>query len=273
MLKKFKNHTFITICIALSSALCFIGNSPAPAQSQGTCETSMTVFGISAPYCTVSVAPKIAGTVEAIPFNEGEAVKSGEVILVLEKTDYELQVDFAKTQVERAKVALAQANLELQRLSELVKNNSASVQSKDNATFAKMSAQANLNAAVASLRIAENSLANATILSPLNGFVSIKYKEYGDFVDKGKPVYDLVSLDVIKAKLKIPELMLPKVKKGDIVDISVDSYPDTIFKGEISEIKPVGDPLTHFFEVSAIIKNADYKLKAGMFLKASITSK
>ncbi|HOD39930.1 MAG TPA: efflux RND transporter periplasmic adaptor subunit [Candidatus Wallbacteria bacterium] len=236
-------------------------------------ETEILVFGSSAPCRTVSIAAKVAGNVEYMPFAEGDYVKSGEVVLKVEKTDYELQVALARTQVERAKIALEQADVEFKRLNELFKSNSASVQMKDNALFAKLSAQANLNTADASLKIAENMLKNAEICAPMNGFVSVKHREPGDFADKAKPVYDIVDLDTIKANLKVPELLIAKIKKGDKIDISVDVYPGETFSGEIYEINPVGDALTHFFKVSATIKNTEHKLKAGMFLKATIKTK
>lgn len=239
--------------------------NPAAPASEG-----ITVFGATSAYRTVSISAKVAGNAEYMPFIEGDFVKSGEVVLRVEKTDYALQVALARTQVERAKIALEQAEVEFNRANELFKSNSASVQMKDNAFFAKQSAQANLSTAVASLRIAENMLANTEICSPMDGFVSVKHRESGDFADKGKPVYDLVDLGSIKANLKVPELLIAKIKKGDRIDISVDAYPNETFAGEIHEISPVGDPLTHFFKVTAIIKNPEHKLKAGMFLKAVI---
>lgn len=235
-----------------------------------TGENEITVFGSSAPYRTVSISAKAGGTVEYMPFAEGDYIKSGEVVLRVEKTDYELQAALAHTQIERAKIALEQANADYKRLEELFKSNSTSVQAKDNAFYAKLSAQANLNSAVANLKIAENMLNNTIITAPMNGFVSVKYREPGDFADKAKPVYDIVDLDLIKANLKVPELLISKIKKGDKIDISVDAYPGETFKGEIYEINPIGDQLTHFFKVNAIIQNPDHKLKAGMFLKAVI---
>ncbi len=235
-----------------------------------TGENEITVFGSSAPYRTVSISAKAGGTVEYMPFAEGDYIKSGEVVLRVEKTDYELQAALAHTQIERTKIALEQANADYKRLEELFKSNSTSVQAKDNAFYAKLSAQANLNSAVANLKIAENMLNNTIITAPMNGFVSVKYREPGDFADKAKPVYDIVDLDLIKANLKVPELLISRIKKGDKLDISVDAYPGETFKGEIYEINPIGDQLTHFFKVNAIIQNPDHKLKAGMFLKAVI---
>ncbi len=235
-----------------------------------TGENEIIVFGSSAPYRTVSISAKVGGNVEYMPFAEGDYIKSGEVVLRVEKTDYELQAALADTQIERAKIALEQAGSDYKRLEELFKSNSASVQAKDNAFYAKLSAQANLNSAIANHKIAENMLNNTEITAPMNGFVSVKHREPGDFADKAKPVYDIVDLDLIKANLKVPELLISKIKKGDKIDISVDAYPGETFKGEIYEINPIGDQLTHFFKVNAIIQNTDHKLKAGMFLKAVI---
>lgn len=237
---------------------------------QATAETEIVVYGTAAPFQTVDISSKVAGNIEFLPFLEGDSVKTGEVLFKIDKVDYALQVNAAKTQVERAKVALDQASLEYQRASELVRSNSASVQAKDNANFARLAAQASLNSADAALKIAENTLGNTQMIAPMNGVIATKYREIGDFIDKGKPVLQLVNLDQIKAKLRVPELLVSKIKKGDKISISVDSYESDTFTGEIYEIKPVGDSLTHFFEVTAIIKNTEKKLKAGMFLKATI---
>lgn len=233
-------------------------------------EAEIVVYGIAAPVKKVDISAKVGGILEQMPFNEGDQVKSGEVLFVIEKTDYQLQVDLAKTQVERAQLALAQAKLENERAEDLFQKNSASSQARDNANFAFLGARTALASAIASLKIAENSLNNTVAYAPMNGIVSTKMRETGDFLDKGKPVLQLVNLETIKATLKVPELIISKVKKGDRVDITVDAYEKSVFSGEIYEIKPVGDQITHFFEVTALIKNPDQKLKAGMFLEARI---
>jgi len=241
-----------------------------PSYKVSSDESEIVVYGIAAPIKKVEVSAKVGGTLEYLPFLEGDTVKSGEVLFVIEKTDYELQVELAKTQVERAQVAVAQAKLENERADDLFKKNSASSQTRDNANFAYLSARSALSSAVANLKIAENFLKNTVIYAPMNGIVSSKIREAGDFMDKGKPVLQMVNLETIKANLKIPELIISKIKKGDRVDITVDAYEKTTFAGEIYEIKPLGDQMTHFFEVTALIKNPDQKLKAGMFLEARI---
>jgi len=238
--------------------------------AQESAETEILVYGTAAPFQTVDISSKVAGNIDFLPFLEGDSIKTGEILFKIDKVDYELQVNAAKTQVDRAKVALDQASLEYQRAVELVKSNSTSVQARDNANFARLAAQASLSAADAALKIAENTLKNTQMIAPMNGVIATKYREIGDFIDKGKPVLQLVNLDQIKAKLRVPELLVSKIKKGDKIEITVDSYEADTFTGVIYEIKPVGDALTHFFEITAIIKNPAQKLKAGMFLKAKI---
>ena len=235
-----------------------------------TTEDEIVVYGTAMPYHKIDISAKVGGTIESMPFSEGDAVNSGEVVFQIERNDYELQVNLAKTQVERAQVAFEQAKVEFDRAEELFKSNSASGQARDNARFARMAAQANMNSAQASLKIAESTLGNTTAYAPFSGIMSSKYRDAGDFMDKGKPVCELVNIDMIKARLRVPELLISKVKKGDKIDITVDSIDGKVFTGEIYEMKPVGDALTHFFEVTALIKNEDKNLRAGMFLKANI---
>ncbi len=245
-------------------------NSVSNIAASSTAEDEIVVYGTAMPYHKIDLSAKVGGTIESMPFSEGDAVGSGEVVFQIEKNDYELQVNLAKTQVERAQVAFEQSKVEYDRAEELFKSNSASGQARDNAKFAKMAAAANMSSAQASLKIAENTLGNTTAYAPISGILSTKYRDAGDFMDKGKPVCELVNIDVIKARIRVPELLISKVKKGDKIDITIDSVDGKIFTGEIFEMKPVGDALTHFFEVTALIKNSDKSIRAGMFLKAKI---
>jgi membrane fusion protein (multidrug efflux system) len=82
----------------------------------------------------------------------------------------------------------------------------------------------------------------------------------------------IVSIDPLRARLKIPEKMAAWIQVGQNVSISVEAYPDRTFTGRISRINPSVDQQTRTFEAEALIANNDGKLKPGFFVKATIPS-
>jgi len=228
------------------------------------------IYGITAPFKKVDIAAKAAGTIEYLNFSEGSKVNAGDTLFKIDGSDYELQVKLSKTQVEKANIELCKAVSDFNRIEALYQSKYTTRQNFDNARFTVGAARANLNTAEANLRIAQTALSNTLVKSPICGVISVKHKEKGDFIDKGRPVVEIMDINTIKAKFKIPEHALNSIKKGNILDVSIDAYPAENFSAEIYEIKPVGDWQTHFFEISALISNPDQKIKTGMFLKSKI---
>ena len=222
---------------------------------------------------TVSVSPKVSGQIVKVLVEDNQKVKAGDVVAVIDKVDYEVKLQQATAQYERALLNQqnAHANLnaanseielakkDLERYQNLYEAGAVSKQTLDKAvtnlesvqarqTTAEQSifssdpsksakvADAELNVLKAQKRAAELALEYTDVLAPIDGTVSNKKVEVGMMVQPGTPLFVIVPNDVwIVANYK--ETQIRGMKPGMPVDIKIDTYPGKVFKGKIDSIQ------------------------------------
>ncbi len=241
--------------------------------AQGAGAGDVTVFGTTMPFKKAVISTKVSGIADFVPDIEGVQVKSGEVIIKINKKDFELSADVLRKQVKLSEISSSHASTESKRMTDLFGRNATSAQVRDNAVFARDSAYASLELTRSNLRIAEKAIEDSSIIAPFDGLISKKYLNAGEYVDRGKPVVEIVNIDTIKAHFKVPEKFIGKVNIGDKIKMSLEHCPDTAFIGEVYSVNPVGDSVNHSFEIVATANNANHAIKAGMFVKGVLSLK
>lgn len=222
---------------------------------------------------TVSVSPKVSGQIVKVLVEDNQDVKAGDVVAVIDKIDYKVRLDQATAAYERAllnqqnahanlnastsDIELAKADVE--RYKKLYEAGAVSKQtldraittleakeahhvnaeqaifSKDPSKAAKV-ADADLNVLKAQKRAAELAYEYTDIIAPIDGTVSNKRVEVGMMVQPGSPLFVIVPHDVwVVANFK--ETQLEHMKKGQPVDIKIDTYKNKTFKGQVDSIQ------------------------------------
>jgi len=110
----------------------------------------------------------------------------------------------------------------------------------------------------------------APVESTLTGILGRVYVDIGQKVTADTPVALVVNAQKVKVELDIPEKYLPKIVSGQQAQISVDSYPDERFPGNVTKISPVVDLTTRTAPVEITFVNKEYRLKSGMFAKVGL---
>ena len=222
---------------------------------------------------TVSVSPKVSGQIVKVLVKDNQPVKAGDVVAVIDKVDYQVRLEQATAAYERAllnqqnahanlsaansEIELAQKDVE--RYKNLYKAGAVSKQTLDkaithleavsarqttaeqaifskNPSKAAKVADADLNVLKAQKRAAELALEYTDIIAPIDGTVSNKRVEVGMMVQPGSPLFVIVPNDVwVVANFK--ETQLEHMKKGQPVDIKIDTYGNKVFKGEVDSIQ------------------------------------
>ena len=222
---------------------------------------------------TVSVSPKVSGQIVKVLVEDNQEVKAGDVVAVIDKVDYQVRLDQAKAAYERAllnqqnahanlnaansEIELAQKDVEryqnlynagavskqtldraitnLERIQAQQTSAEQAIFSKDPSRAAKV-ADADLNVLKAQKRAAELALEYTDIIAPIDGTVSNKKVEVGMMVQPGSPLFVIVPNNVwVVANFK--ETQLEHMKKGQPVDIKIDTYGNKVFKGEVDSIQ------------------------------------
>lgn len=199
------------------------------------------------------LAASLGGYVEAVSVEEGDEVRSGQVLVRVDAATHSARLQQASIEVESAERELARA----QRLRDAI-----SEQQRD-------AAQHRLDAARAAQRTARVQAGRAIIRAPFAGTVAQLDAERGEVVAPGAPVVRLVQLDPVHVSLAVPD--------RDVTALAVD-MPARIWtrahgtpvEGRIMRISPAADLQTRAFEVVVEAANAEGRLLPGMIAQVEV---
>lgn len=213
----------------------------------------------------VVVSAEIEGILKDIRGDEGVFVNRGQIIAVIDDTDYELEVKRAEALLKQAEATLANTKLEYQRKESLYKEQLVTQQQFDDVKTRLSLAEADVDKAKATLSLAKHKHFKTRVLSPITGIIKTRHVEKGNLVKNGSPLFTLIRNNPLKMNFTIAEKDLPKLKAGQQVKLKVDAYPEKEFNGTLSIIYPSFEERTRSLKVEAKISNNDGLLKPGMF--------
>ncbi|MGE8496779.1 MAG: efflux RND transporter periplasmic adaptor subunit [Pseudomonas sp.] len=205
---------------------------------------------------SVMIRPEIEGRLAALHFREGQAVVAGDRLISLD--DAISRAEFAQA---RANLNLAEKNFERSQM--LFKRGASNAQALDEAS-------AQQQAARASLALAQARLDKTQILAPYDGVLGLRQVSPGDYLSAGQDIVNLEVLDPLKVDFRIPQKAVSQVRLGQIVEISLDAYPNERFRGEIFAINPRLDEVGRSQAIRAHIDNDDRRLRPGQFVKVYV---
>ena len=122
-----------------------------------------------------------------------------------------------------------------------------------------------------SLDITKNNLKKTRVMSVLNGIVSNKHVEEGEFVAVGQVLIEIVVLDPVKVSFAVSERELSNVKRSGRVKFSIPAIGKD-FSGLVSFISPVAASKTHLFNVELSANNKDKTIYPGMTAKVHLSA-
>lgn len=228
----------------------------------------------------VAVLPEAGGVIREIPKGEGEAVKAGEVILVVARENYSGGVEQARAGLESARAAaqaassrLDAATTQYERMKALRKDRAVTQAQLEEAEAAFRgakagadAAQAQVQAGEAGLRAAERRLGDTIVRAPFDGFVVRQNLHAGDLVGPGSPVPALVLVDIDPVHVfgSVGELELSRVALGQEAEVRLDAYPGEVLRAPLDRVNPLVEPITRRARVRVSLPNPDLRLKPGM---------
>jgi len=135
---------------------------------------------------------------------------------------------------------------------------------------AVMTARANVANAESQLGLAHRNLSYALVYSPIDGFVSERNADIGEYVSPTTKVATVVRINPLRVRIDIPEQAIPAVNVGQSVSVTTSAWPDRNFGGRIARISPNVTPTSRTLTVEAEIENGDGALKPGQFATVRI---
>ena len=131
-------------------------------------------------------------------------------------------------------------------------------------------ARTNVANAEAALALARKSLSYAFIPAPIDGFVSERTADLGEYVSPTQKVATIVRINPLRVRIDIPEQAISEVKVGQSVSATTSAWPDKSFSGHIARIAPNVTANSRTLTVEAEIENGGGALKPGQFATVRI---
>ena len=128
----------------------------------------------------------------------------------------------------------------------------------------------NVANAQAALALARKNLSYAVIPAPIDGFVSERTADLGEYVSPQQKVVTIVRTNPLRIRIDIPEQAIPEVKVGQSVSIATSAWPDKNFAGRVARIAPNVSAQSRTLTVEAEIENSGNALKPGQFATVRI---
>jgi membrane fusion protein, multidrug efflux system len=206
----------------------------------------------------VTLGAELTGTVREIAFDNGASVKQGQLLVRLDTSAEEAQLQGALADDALAKQTLERAR----RLRKDLVNTEADLQAAEARALQATATVANLRALIA----------KKVIRAPFDGRVGIRQVELGQVVSSGTPIVSLQTVTPIYAEFQLPQQALADVKLGQKVAVTVDVFPGAKWDGTVTTINPEVDPTSRNVRMRATVPNTDTRLAPGMFASVEVFS-
>lgn len=207
-----------------------------------------------------------SGNLKNIYVTPGDEVKQGQSLASLEDKQAELDVNTAKIEVEKRKMAIAQQEKVVVRIEMQFKNgivNQATLEKEKDTLILN---NLELKTALENLKGKEYVLSSTKLLAPYTGVITQLYKYKGDYLNIGVPVFQITQIKNYKLYAKIPITYFDQFKAGMKIEINNPITGKSGF-AFVNKIVPVIDPSSRTFDIYAKIEGFNDNLSPGSFLE------
>ena len=205
---------------------------------------------------SVTLTAKVTETVDRVNFADGDLATSGQVLV-----DLSGRAEVAQLEEEHA--AFKEAQKQLDRQSELVKQGTIARSQLD-------SQVASRDAAGARMDTIRARLSDRVITAPFDGVLGFRRVSPGTLVTPGTVIATLDDIRVIKLDFPVPESFLAHIEVGQRITALSAAWPEVEFSGAVRAIDSRVDPVTRAVTVRAEIDNPAAQLRPGMLLSVRL---
>ena len=202
-----------------------------------------------------TLVPEATGTVVAIHAEEGDRVRRGQVLAVIENAS--LDAGLARAEAEAAK-----AEAEVARVEGLHAAGAVSDRDLEEARHLLRAAQTSLNEA-------QGTQSHTRIVSPIAGTVATRDLRYGE-VAGGQPAFTVVDLSALRVIVRLPERDLARLQVGQPATLTSVYDEEVQVPGRVERISPTVDPMSGTVRVTVALDDGENTLRPGQFVSVGI---
>jgi membrane fusion protein, multidrug efflux system len=236
-------------------------------------------LGNVTPAATVTVRPQVSGTITQILFSEGQMVKRGQTLAVIDPRPYQATLLQAKGNLLRDQAQLENAKLQLSRYDTLIKQDSIARQDRDTQAATVHQLEGTVMADRGSVQSAEVNLGFTRIVSPVNGRIGLRVVDLGNYIGAGDTngIAVVTTLQPIDVQFAVPQQQVPAIAKrqasgAEIPAIALDSTrTQTLDTGRFSTLDNKVDTTTGTVKGKARFPNPGNALYPSQFVNVRLT--
>jgi len=216
----------------------------------------LSLPGVAKPWVSLQVVSEVTGKIVNKKVTEGDPVNKGDILAVIDKSDYKIAHDAAFASYESA---LSTEN----RLTALVTKKFVTQSQLDDAIARVKTSKANLENA-------KLNLSRCTIRSPLKGVVDRIHIEKGTYLNSGDPIVHVLQIDQLKIEVGIPESDVDAVRKLKTFDMTIDALDGRSYTGEYHYLYKTADSMARLYNLEIKLDNTDGQILPDMFARVTI---
>ena len=251
----------------------------------------LNASGYVTPRRRATVAAKITARVTQMYADEGMHVQAGQILALLDDSDYRVRLNSAKADrdataagLQDLQVQLANAETELRRTQQLTNQGVSSPEALDNARTAADSLRARIaltkeqvQASDAKIRVAQQDLDNCTVRAPFAGIVVSKDAQVGEMVSPNSAgggftrtgIATIVDMKSLEVEVDVNESYIARVRPGMPVTSVLDAYPNWQIPSKVRTIIPTADRQKATVKVRIAFDQLDPRILPDMGVKVT----
>ena len=218
-----------------------------------------------------SIGFEVGGIVEEIKVDVGDQIEKGQVLAVMDKSTYELNVEAAQASVRRAEAEFREAQSNLEREQRMAQEDigATSQRALDQAEAARDTTRQNLSYATSRLNLARRDLERTVLYSPFDGTIATRHVDAFKQVQRGQPIFDLFMEGAMEAAVSIPESEIKQVHLGLPGEVRFPAIPGETFNAIVTEKSRVAGA-ANAFPVRLTVDGEDPRIRPGVTAEVTL---
>jgi membrane fusion protein (multidrug efflux system) len=227
--------------------------------SPTTISDRINLPGVVEPWTRLSLMAKLNGSITEVLVKEGDHVKKGDIIALIEDDDFRIALERAEAAYDLAKSEYARDK---------------SIYDKGVIPTATLDTnRTNLQKAKSDYENAKLLFSRTSVTSPMDGIIRRMDAKVGLQLSIGDPIAEILAIDRMKAVVGIPESDVTAVRELENVDLTVQALGDKIITGKKYFLSPSPESTARLYNLELEIDNSGGEVLAGMFIRADIVKK
>ncbi len=241
--------------------------------------------GSAAAVNNTTLVARVEGFLESIEYKDGDAVKKGDKLFVIEQEPYKLALDQSQAEKSSADASIKDSQADMERAAILVKKGVGTQQDLDKATAQRDADQAKQTQASADIEQAQLNLSYTEVKAPFDGIVTARQVSPGQLVGMGGPttLATIVQLDPIWVNFTVSEPEVQRIRQDMVkrgitvadlkkipVEVGLQTEKGYPHRGTLDYAAPNVDPSTGTLAVRAILPNPQRGLLPGYFVRVRV---